>query len=94
MKNRVSAGLGNDDPILWTMLNAMQQQQAEIRALRAQLGQPPPVAKIDPRPGNSGGNGNRGSPGSGRDEEFRRVRDEFVAVEKERRWMGKSVGAS
>jgi hypothetical protein len=61
VKNRVSARLVNHDPILWTMLNAIQQQQAEIRALRAQLGQPPLVAKIDPRAGNSGGNGKRGS---------------------------------
>ena len=55
MKNRVSARLVNNDPILWTMLNAMQQQQAEIRALRAQLGQPPLVAKIDPRAGEQRG---------------------------------------
>jgi hypothetical protein len=94
MKNGVSARLGNNDP---NSLDDAERHSAATGGnprLRVQLGQSPLVAKIDPRPGNSGGNGNRGSPGSGRDEEFRRVRDELAAVEKEGRWMGKSVGAS
>ena len=34
--------LVNNDPILWTMLNAIKEQQREIAALRAQLGMHPP----------------------------------------------------
>jgi len=42
--------LVNNDPILWTMLNAIQQQQAEIRSLRIQLHQTAAVSKAQARP--------------------------------------------
>ena len=73
--------LVNNDPILWTMLNAIQQQQAEIRSLRAQLHRPTEVwnartgvdtpARIAPSTGKSGN-----------DQELRRVRAELDRLKK------------
>jgi trimeric autotransporter adhesin len=73
--------LVNNDPILWTMLNAIQQQQAEILALRAQSRQPPVVAKIDARPGRPRETATAEA-GSDRGEELRRVRAELERLRK------------
>jgi len=71
----------NNDPILWTMLNAIQQQQAEIRSLRAQLHQPGALSNRLPRPVTSTGVDGSGTI-TGADQELRRVRAELQRVRK------------